>query len=85
MKPVMCPQCGMHMHVMSQSTTLVAYQSPPGHNHDDNCVTRVYMCEGGHRRTVSRINRCGACEWYGKTKCFCCGDKVGEWPEDETT
>lgn len=67
---------------MGQSSTLVAYMSPPGHDHDDNCRVSVYMCSNNHRRSISIINRCynDDCSWVGKTECHC-SEKVEEWPE----
>ena len=34
--------------------TLLGYSSPPGHDHDDNCMKRQYGCEDGHW-TVLRL------------------------------
>ena len=65
-----------------ESKTLVGYYSPRGHDHDDNCRNRVYVCEAGHRRNISKQNTCPACEWMGKLTCFCHpGEKVKEWPK----
>lgn len=65
-------------------TTLVGSFSPLGHNHDDNCRSRVYVCEDGHTTTLSKRNRCHACEWVGKAECFCHpGLKIDEWPETQ--
>jgi hypothetical protein len=67
--------------------TLVYYFSPPGHDHDDNCVNRRYVCSNGHSVSVSRRNSCPnkECDWKGKTECFChAGQKVDKWPEAET-
>ena len=64
-------------------TTYVAYYSPPGHNHDDNCLTRFYQCKNGHTTIVSKRRRCPICDWVGKETCFCHpGKKVDEWPND---
>lgn len=65
-----------------EGSTLVGFYSPPGHDHDDNCRKRWYLCEDGHVTCVSRQNRCPACGWRGIETCFCCvGPKVKEWPE----
>lgn len=65
----------------SEWMTLVGYFSPAGHNHDDNCRTREYSCEDGHRVTLSIRNTCSACDWKGKESCFCHPDgKVDSWP-----
>lgn len=66
--------------------TLVGYYSPPGHNHDDNCLKRLYVCASGHDVQVAIRRRCKAagCAWEGKTMCSCHeGEKVEEWPEAE--
>ena len=64
--------------------TLVGTFSPAGHDHDDNCRTRIYVCTEGHRTTLSRQNRCPACDWRGKLTCFCHeGEKLTEWPAAE--
>jgi hypothetical protein len=68
----------------SESSTLVAYMSPPGHDHDDNCISRTYYCEQGHVNILTIQRRCPnpSCDWVGKEKCFCHLDrKVKEWPE----
>ena len=66
-----------------EMSTLVGYVSPPNHNHDDNCRSRVYRCEDGHSTALSRINRCTNpnCDWTGKISCWCHEDpKIKEWP-----
>jgi hypothetical protein len=66
-------------------STCVGYMSPPGHNHDDNCVTRQYDCSCGNKVIVSKRNRCSNpdCDWVGKDECFCHeGKKVEEWPDE---
>lgn len=80
-------ECGKPFvkHTSGEMQTLVGYSRPePGHNHDDNCRYRIYVCENGHRVRVYRQNRCDACDWRGKATCFCHeGTKVTEWPEAE--
>lgn len=82
--------CGEDLHVetrdgrIMESTTLVGYLSPVGHNHDDNCLKRSYVCSNGHYQTLSKRRRCQVCDWVGKEECFChSGKKVDEWPEAE--
>lgn len=53
------------------STTLVAFTSPPGHDHDDNCHAEDLACERGHHYSVRRRNTCPACDWKGHEECFC--------------
>jgi len=63
--------------------TAVGYFSPPGHDHDDNCVKRDYVCKNGHHITISKRNKCPNpdCDWVGDDKCFCHPDKkVDDWP-----
>lgn len=67
-----------------ESRTLVGYLGrEPGHNHDDNCVKRAYVCPNGHEHVYSIRRSCSApnCTWQGKTRCFCHEKaKVDEWP-----
>jgi hypothetical protein len=61
----------------------VGYYSPPGHDHDNNCKKRPYVCEDGHKTVLTRRNRCPKCDWVGKLTCFChSGEKIKEWPEN---
>ena len=65
-----------------EMTTLVGFISPKGHDHDDNCLTRFYICSNNHEITISKIKKCPVCEWTGKKECFCHrGMKVEEWPD----
>jgi len=79
-----CANCGEEMTSSGGgSSTYVGYISPPGHDHDDNCVVRRYRCANGHEVKISKQNRCSAkgCEWIGASECFCHPDKkVKEWP-----
>lgn len=64
--------------------TCVGYFSPPGHDHNDNCVTRRYACSGGHRVNLSVRRKCPhpECYWAGKRECGCHrGRKCSEWPK----
>ena len=81
-----CPECGKELRSVGQTRTLLGYMSPPGHDHDDNCVKRGYICteECGYKIIISKRNRCPHpdCDWVGKAECFCHeGPKVDEWPE----
>lgn len=78
-----CKTCGSPNFTWTggETTTLVGYFSPAGHNHDDNCIVRGYVCENGHPKGISKQNACSACNWVGKTTCrICGGEKVKEWP-----
>lgn len=78
-----CPQCnGAFVSVGESGYTCVGYESPPGHDHDDNCLTSYVVCENGHRTRFSVQRSCPACDWRGKPDC-CNGDmpaKIREWP-----
>lgn len=78
-----CQTCGApFVSCGAERTTLVGYDSPAGHDHDDNCVKRTYLCENGHETVVSKRRRCPACDWIGQAECGCHqGPKVDEWPE----
>lgn len=63
--------------------TLVGYGRLPGHDHDDNCWKRTYICSNEHVIEVGKIRKCPNCEWVGKSSCFChYGMKVEEWPNE---
>lgn len=70
-------------------STEVYYDSPVGHNHDDNCFTVEYMCSTcGHKRAVSPINYCPSCDWKGESECFCSikvdvNDLPDDFPKEE--
>lgn len=79
-----CPTCGAKMTSKGTSSTYLGFFSPPGHNHDDNCRVRKYVCENGHEHIISKRNRCPVkgCNWVGAETCFCHPEKkVKEWPE----
>lgn len=66
-----------------QTTTVGMFDGQPGHNHDDNCVTRAYWCVVMHMTVVSVRRSCSDpnCVWRGKKTRFCHpGEKVDEWP-----
>lgn len=60
-------------------TTLVGIWSPPGHNHDDNCIRGYLRCPCGLGTFVVPQRACGVegCDWLGKADCFCTGPKSG--------
>ena len=90
-----CPTCGAPLtfapgicgqYIM---TTLIGYTSPPGHDHNDNCQSREYVCTGPvpHRHFIAVRRRCSVpgCDWVGKKTCFCHpGPKLDHWPEEAT-
>ena len=79
-----CDTCGLPIAQLGtgEYSTLVGYSSPPGHNHDDNCLKRVYAGENGHRVILSLRRRCPACDWVGQDACGCHeGPKVDAWPD----
>ena len=77
-----CNQCNEDL-IPQENTggmvTCVAYYSPEGHDHDDNCKTRIYHCKNDHYVKLSIINTCPSCDWKGKTDCFC-SIKIDKWP-----
>jgi hypothetical protein len=77
-----CPKCNNKLIPSAIAETLVGYFSPPGHNHNDNCLTRAYRCTCGYSIIISKRRTCPVCSWKGKETCFCHpGKKVDEWPE----
>lgn len=72
-----CPTCGSTSLTWNKSegqwTTLLGWRSEPGHNHNPNCVTRMYECENRHRVKLSVKNRCclPGCTWVQRDECFC--------------
>lgn len=82
---IICSECGKPMYADPNDVgeTLVAYFSPPGHTHDDNCRSTMAICENGHKLAVSIRRTCPNpdCDWKGKKTCFCHkGEKLEEWP-----
>jgi hypothetical protein len=84
--PPTCPHCGgaFVWGADTCETNVGSPVSPPGHDHDDNCLTRAFHCVNGHF-TVGSIQRsCSTpgCEWKGKV--MCCGYNGGpkwtRWP-----
>ncbi len=79
---LICAICGQMMTGSGIiQETLVGYSSPPGHDHNDNCMSQEYVCPSGHRATVSIRRKCPKCDWVGKESCFCHkGTKLDKWP-----
>jgi len=80
-----CPICGdkLYWYLGGTFSTCVAYFSPEGHDHDDNCNAREYYCKNHHKYFISKINMCPSCDWVGKEKCFCHPNKKSEkWFEE---
>lgn len=79
-----CPECSESMEVLEQGRTMIGgpIGLPAGHDHDPNCVSRIYACANGHRRKISIVNRCPVCDWVQDRACFCHPDpKLDRWPE----
>ena len=80
-----CPTCNGEMKSKGSSVTLVGYINSPGHDHDDNCHKRKYICiQCRFILNISKQNKCSnpECDWVGKEECFCHeGKKVKNWPE----
>lgn len=78
-----CPTCNEPWAMRGfMGETLVGYYSPPGHDHNDNCLVRTYACPNGHRFSYALRRRCPACDWVGKSECFChTGQKLDAWPD----
>lgn len=78
-----CPTCSEPFTGHDGTTeTTVGYFSPPGHDHDPNCMRRTYACPNGHQTELAIVRRCPTkgCDWKGRTECFCCARFVDEWP-----
>jgi hypothetical protein len=74
--PTTCAECGDPLVRHTEETeTCMGYFSPPGHDHDDNRLSRTYRCGAGHPTMVTLIRSCPACEWRGRTE-----GRVDEWP-----
>lgn len=83
--PMIACLCGQpFVKHLGTASTCVGFRSPPGHDHDDNCQHRTYVCRAGHETEVYRQRRCKApgCTWRGQTTCYCHKDPCWtEWPE----
>lgn len=65
-----CPECGgriVRQEGGTYATQMRGFTSTPGHNHDPNCMSRVYWCENEHRFEVPLRRRCADphCNWAG--------------------
>lgn len=66
-----------------ETTTLVGFGSPAGHNHDNNCWCRLYVCSNNHEVKIGRRMECDTCDWKGMERCGCHDyDKLNDWPRD---
>lgn len=62
-----CPTCGMaFVRYLDGGQTCVGFYSPEGHDHDDNCIKRYYVCPQGHETKFSLRRSCPACDWKGQ-------------------
>ena len=81
-----CTTCNEPLiNYLEEGTTLLGRIGilPPGHEHDVNCISRTYVCSNGHKRRLSKRNKCPKCDWVQKETCFCHPDpKLNEWPEN---
>lgn len=68
-----CPICGRACESKDYSETLAGYNSPRGHDHDDNCRKFRFACRSGHHFSVRVRNICPTegCDWKGKESCPC--------------
>jgi len=82
---VVCVRCGEKLIPDGSgcSSTYIGYIEVDCHLHDDNCIKRNFKCKNGHRVALSKQRRCSKCDWKGQTECFCCGQKVENWPDDK--
>jgi len=82
---VKCPECEVETPKPAHTwQTAMGYVSPPGHDHDDNCLHRDYRCENGHEWSEYVRRYCGrkGCDWQGKLVCFCHkGEKLTQWTD----
>src|ERR1700741_3943516 len=54
-----CKECGEKISSSEKGfwKTTVNFWSPEGHDHDDNCKTKQYLCKNGHQTRLSIINK----------------------------
>lgn len=66
-----CRTCGTKRFVAMgfEYRTCVGYHSPPGHDHDDNCIVIPFMCENRHWHNYSWRRKCPACDWTSRASC----------------
>lgn len=78
-KTVEACRCGLpFVKHLGTLETCLGFFSPPGHDHNDNYMMRVYVCAEGHQRYISILRRCHACDWTGTLREL----MVLEWPPD---
>lgn len=59
MSLIKCTTCNEPLIAMgSRMMTLLGCGSPPGHDHDCNCVGRPAWCASGHRTMLGLVRRC---------------------------
>ncbi len=79
---VKCPICGSTDYQTAglMGSTMVGYFrgyiNGVYHDHDDNCKTTPMLCSNGHEFGIRKQNFCPACDWVGKTSCFCDGNNM---------
>lgn len=85
-----CPICSEETKHGGTWATLVGYYPEiidgVEHLHDDNCLTRRYICINKHAWSESVIRTCDipGCNWKGKTTCSVHKDtKVEKWSDPE--
>jgi hypothetical protein len=78
-----CKECNREMFWDGyEFSTMLGYSSSGGHDHNDNCLIRIYKCFNGHVLKESLRRVCPVCDWKGKEECFChSGKKVDRWSE----
>jgi hypothetical protein len=56
------------------SETTVGFFSPPGHDHNDNCLSALFLCVRGHSTRIAKVRTCPVegCDWRGRTTCSAC-------------
>lgn len=87
-----CQRCGTETKHGGTFQTLVGFgtftDALGEHEHNDNCLKRYYRCMNCKNDWIESIRRtCSlkACDWKGKTSCFCHdGEKVDTWTDAET-
>jgi len=82
-RPIRCSTCGGDLVRMSNGIleTCMGFFSPPGHDHDDNGMSRTAWCAVGHVNHVSLRRSCHSCEWKGKALGWDGAYKFEEWPD----
>lgn len=78
-----CQECNAPMKIIAAGQTLVGFSSPPGHNHDANCMTITFACAADHRESMRLQRGClvEGCGWRGDDYCVTCHE-ANIWDED---